>query len=248
MSVTTAIPLRPAVVPSAVRWLSVGLLAIPLLGGASLVALVHRRTGWRLLTAWTRWSAAIFGIETDFRDENAGGLGPPPLVFVQLNQASLSESFALPAWLPVPFHVLMNVEYALIPLLGWAHFLLGGVVVVRQWKWQTRKALRRCLRHLRNGRSVVLSIEGRRSENGALGPYKKGPAVLAIAAQARIVPILVEGAGPCLPYGEWRVRPGRITITLLQAVETSGLAPGDRGSLVERLRTLAESRLNGGGR
>jgi 1-acyl-sn-glycerol-3-phosphate acyltransferase len=248
VSATTAIGVRPAAVPSAVRWLSVGLLAIPLLGGASLLALVHRRAGWRLLTTWTRWSAAIFGIETDLRDENAGGLGPPPLVFVQLNQASLSESFALPAWLPVPFHVLMNVEYALIPLLGWAHFLLGGVVVVRQWKWQTRMALKRCLRHLRNGRSVVLSIEGRRSENGALGPYKKGPAVLAIAAQVPIVPILVEGAGPCLPYGEWRVRPGRITITLLQAVETSGLSPGDRSSLVERLRALAESRLNGGGR
>jgi 1-acyl-sn-glycerol-3-phosphate acyltransferase len=233
------------VVSSAVRWLCVGLLAIPLLGSASLVGLIRRRAGWRLLTTWTRWSAAIFGIETEFRDENTGGLGPPPFVFVQLNQSSLSESLALPPGLPEPLHVLMNVEYALIPLLGWAHFLLGGVAIVRQWKWQTRKALRRCLRHLRNGRSVMLSIEGRRSQNGTLGPYKKGPAILAITAQARIVPILVEGAGPCLPYGEWRVRPGRITVTLLPAVETSGLTLGDRGGLVERLRALAESRLNG---
>ena len=89
----------------------------------------------------------------------------------------------------------------------------------------------------------MLSIEGRRSSNGALGPYKKGPAILAIAAQARIVPILIEGAAPCLPFGEWRVRPGRITVTLLPAVETSGLTLGDRGNLVARLRALAESRL-----
>ena len=238
---------RPALVPSAIRWLCVGLLAVPLLGGAALVGPLHRRAGWRLLTAWTRWSAAIFGIETVFRDENDGALGPPPFVFVQLNQTSLSESFALPPWLPAPFHALMNVEYALIPLLGWAHFVLGAVVVVRQWKWQTRKALRRCLRYLRNGSNVMISIEGCRSPNGALGPYKKGPAILAIAAQVRIVPILIEGAAPCLPYGDWRVRPGRITVTLLPAVETRGLTLGDRGGLVARLRALAEARLSSQG-
>jgi 1-acyl-sn-glycerol-3-phosphate acyltransferase len=138
----------------------------------------------------------------------------------------------------------MTVEYALIPLLGWAHFVLGGVVVVRQWKAQARRALERCLRHLENGKSVVLSIEGRRSPNGELGSYKKGPAILAIAAQARVVPILVQGASRCLPYGEWRVRPGRIDVVLLKAVDTRGLTLADRGGLVARLRTLAESHLS----
>lgn len=235
---------RPGVGASVFRWLLVGLLAIPLLGGAGLVGLFDRRAGWKLLTTWTRWASAIFGIEREFLDENEGRFGPPPHVFVQLNQTSLSESIALPSLLPTPVRILMNVEYALIPFLGWAHVILGAVVVVRQWKGQTRRALRRCLQYIRSGESVVLSIEGRRSRDGGLSPYKKGPAILAIAAQARIVPIVVEGADLCLPYGEWRVRPGRIRATLLKAIDTRGLTLADRGRLVTELRAKAEARLH----
>jgi hypothetical protein len=47
----------------------------------------------------------------------------------------------LPRW-----NTIGNIEYALMPLLGWALVLTGNIVVVRQWKWQAKRAVERAAR------------------------------------------------------------------------------------------------------
>ena len=88
-----------------------------------------------------------------------------------------------------------------------------------------------------------MSIEGRRSKDGSLSPYKKGPVILAIQAQAKIVPVLIHGAGNCLPHGKWRIRPGKVTIRFLEVISTDNMQYEDRDKLVSTLRTLAEKEL-----
>jgi 1-acyl-sn-glycerol-3-phosphate acyltransferase len=76
-----------------------------------------------------------------------------------------------------------------------------------------------------------------------LGLYKKGPVVLAIQANAKIIPMIVRGSRDCLPYGEWKIRPGKVTVKVLKEISTEGMEYEDRDFLVNELRKLAEREL-----
>ena len=69
---------------------------------------------------------------------------------------------------------------------------------------RTRAAAQRCSA----GASVVVYPEGTRGYDYQLRPFKKGPFVLAIAAQAPIVPTIVYGTREVMPKGSFRDPPG----------------------------------------
>ena len=232
---------RPGPWTSLLRWGLTCAAMPPLLIPALLLGPVSHRASAALMEAWCAWARRVFGLRLEVKDHNAGRYGAPPYLFLQLNQTSLIETFLMHAALPRPFLVFMNIEYAALPFIGWVTLAQGSVVVVRQWSAQARRAVDRAVRALRRGESFYMSIEGRRSPDGRLGPYKKGAAVLAIQSGATLVPLVFRGAREALPPGEWRVRPQRVTIELLPAIETTGLRYEDRDALVERLRALAEA-------
>jgi 1-acyl-sn-glycerol-3-phosphate acyltransferase len=159
-------------------------------------------------------------------------------VLVMLNQSSFLDSLACPL-LPVrPTKGIMNVEFALYPVIGWLSTLIS-FIVIRQWPAQAKRALNRAGAFLRSGGNILISIEGRRSHDGTLSEYKKGPVVLAIENQAPIVPFIVYGSRACLPFGSLRVRPGLLRVRFLAPIPTRGLGYGDRNSLRETLRQVA---------
>lgn len=220
------------------RWLACGATSVPLLGAVLVVGPLSPRAGLWIMRAWCAVQCAIFGIRV--RVESAHRFDSPPYLFVQLDQTSLSESFFLVRTLPLDFRMMMNLGYALLPLLGWAYVAMRNVVVVRQWPAQARRAVARAERILRGGTSFFLSIEGRRSTDGSLGPYKKGPVILGLAAKVPIVPVVVFGARERLPHGAWRVRPGEVRVKYCAPIATEG---GDRAALLAALRALAEHEL-----
>lgn len=233
--------LRPGLLASLLRWGALCVAMPPLLGPAVLLGPVSHRASTALMRAWCAWAQRVFGIHVEVKDHNAHQYGTPPYLFLQLNQTSLSETFVIYAALPRPVRVFMNIEYAALPFVGWVPLSQGSVVVVRQWSAQARRAVERAARLLRRGESFYMSIEGRRSPDGALSPYKKGAAVLAIRSGATIIPMAFHGARQVLPAGEWRPRPGRVTVELLPAIRTTGLRYEDREALVEQLRAVAEA-------
>jgi 1-acyl-sn-glycerol-3-phosphate acyltransferase len=229
---------------SVVRWTASILTSTPLLLAACIIAPLWRPGGAGLIRAWARLQCRIFGVLVQTEHENPS-YASPPYVFTQLNQTSLIESIITPLAIPaVPYRTFANVEYLLLPLLGWAHWSMGAVLVVRQWPWQRRRALARAKRLLRRGSSFFISIEGRRSADG-LQEYKTGPIRLAAAAGAPIVPFVLVGAGERLPVGAWRVRPGSVRVVFLPQVS----APTDDQDAVARtkaeLRGMAERALAG---
>jgi len=197
---------------------------------------------FRIFKEWSRRVAKLTKIEVEIKDENKGNWGSPPFVFVLLNQNSLSEALVLLQVLP-HCRAIINIEFAAIPFIGWAYTLLGSVVIVRQWKKQAKRGIERALRLLKNGESIGISIEGRRSPDGSISPYKKGPAVLAIGAGATIVPFVVHGARSVYPPGTWRVRPGAIELEICEPIETRGLSYEDRDEVVEQLRAIAQEKI-----
>ena len=234
---------RPPFWSSTVRWFASGLNSLVhflLLLAASPFS---RRVAWAIYRHWGRYTCRIFGITLSLRDDNRHGPDPGPHLYVWLNQSSLTEAVAFAQLLP-RWRTIGNIEYALMPLLGWALVLTGNIVIVRQWKWQAKRAVERAATRLMRGENWLISVEGARSPDGRLLPYKKGPVVMALRSQATIIPMFVHGAREVMPHGEWRVRPGHITVHLLEAMPTRGLTYEDRSAVLERLRALAEHEIS----
>ena len=164
------------------------------------------------------------------------------------SKGSSSSNSSSPFLLSTP-HFFINVEYGAWPLLGWVQGLTA-VWVVRTWKPQARAALDRLIRRLRpvspslTPDSFYISPEGRRSPTGRIGEYKSGAAVAAIAAGAALVPVVMRGAYQSLPYGEWRVRPGHVTVVYDRVIDTAGLCYADRWTVTQQLRRCYERQLH----
>jgi len=178
-------------------------------------------------------------------DENTGDLRPP-LIFVCLNQVSLLESLLIfPAILPTRSQMFLfaNLEFLLVPLLGWVFWkTLASEMVIRQNQNQARGAITRATHRLRHKKaSMLISIEGKRSSDGQLSAYKRGPALMAIQAGATIVPLVISGTKEIWPYGDWKLkRGGSVQITFLKPIPTINMTIEDRFNLTNHLRRLAE--------
>jgi 1-acyl-sn-glycerol-3-phosphate acyltransferase len=84
------------------------------------------------------------------------------------------------------------------------------------------------------GASVTVYPEGTRGSDYPLRPFKKGPFVLAIQAQAPIVPVFIHGALEVQRKGEFKVRPGTIHMHYLPAIPTVGMTYDQRDELARR--------------
>ena len=214
-------------------------LMVPMLGAAIVVAPISLDCSWRIIRNWNRATMNIFGVvvEVKFEDEQSqleeGG------VIVVLTQQSLLTPTAVICASDKRIMSIFNIEYVLIPFLGWATSLMGWVII-RQWPKQSKRQLRKAALYAKNGGLTLISAEGKRSIDGELNPYKKGAAVFPIESQSLIHPLYIAGARHCLPVGEWRIRPGTIVLHYLEPIPSKGLTYDDRNSLLEKLRAVAE--------
>jgi 1-acyl-sn-glycerol-3-phosphate acyltransferase len=93
---------------------------------------------------------------------------------------------------------------------------------------------------MRRGHSVVMFIEGTRSEDGRLLPFKKGGFVLALAGGFPIVPVTLSGSRAVLPKGGRDVRPGVIEVVIGAPVDTVPFQ-GRRDDLIAATRSAVEA-------
>jgi 1-acyl-sn-glycerol-3-phosphate acyltransferase len=208
------------------------------------MALVSPIYGHKILKIWAKYMAWLYRVQIEILDENQGRYPSSGILYLTLNQTSLSEGFIGTFAIPTPYRPIMNLQMALYPIIGWFYWSMRGVVLIQPWKSQSKAALSRAAKTLRHSANFWMSIEGRRSRDGTLSPYKKGAAVLAIQAQAKIVPIMYSGAREILPFGEWRIQSGQVKVVLGKIISTEGLTYDQRDRLVSDLRALAESRLD----
>lgn len=218
--------------------LSIGLM-VPMLVAAIIVAPFSVDRSWRIFHSWNRTTMNIFGVVVEVKFDSDQSQLKEGGVIVVLTQQSLMTPMAIGSASDKRFMSILNIEYALIPFLGWATSLQGWVII-KQWPEQAKRQLRKAALYARNGGLTLISAEGKRSIDGELNPYKKGAAVLPIESQAPIHPLYITGARECLAVGEWKIRPGTIVLHYLAPIPTKGLTYEDRNSLLEKLRAVAE--------
>jgi len=164
-----------------------------------------------------------------------------PYVFVGLNQESPLETFLWPASIPFYCRYFLNIEFALIPFVGWSFWAMRNYIIVRSWKQSGKRAVERAATYLQGhgDRGFCIQLDGYMKSNDQLGPYKKGPIVLAIKAKAKLVPVAIHGAKDLLARGEFWVKRGRVQIRFLRALDLSGKSLGDADAILGELKAMA---------
>ncbi len=151
-------------------------------------------------------------------------------VFVS-NHVSWFDIFALASEVPWCTFVAKS-ELRRIPLFGFAAQCAGIVFLDRDNRKQAFASYRAAAEEVRRGRAIIICPEGTRGNDYHLRPFKKGPFVLAIAAQSPVIPTLVYGAREVMAKGSFRVRPGTIDLHFLEPVPSIGFDYEHRAELM----------------
>jgi 1-acyl-sn-glycerol-3-phosphate acyltransferase len=96
---------------------------------------------------------------------------------------------------------------------------------------------------IRSGNSFLIFPEGTRSRTADLLPFKKGGFIMAIKAQAPIVPVAVSGGRAAMRKGSRIVRPVTVSVRIGEPIDTAGLALGERDALIAQTRSRIEELL-----
>lgn len=122
-------------------------------------------------------------------------------------------------------------EVRRMPLIGAAAEAAGHVYIDRDNRKAAFEQYREAAARIRDGIRVIVFAEGTRGHEYALRPFKKGPFVLAVSAQAPIVPVLIHGTIPMMRKGGFRVRGGVGHVHFLPPIPTAGMTYDDRNAL-----------------
>jgi 1-acyl-sn-glycerol-3-phosphate acyltransferase len=135
-----------------------------------------------------------------------------------------------------------------LPILGRSFEIGGFIPIDRRDREQSTRALADAAQALRDGNSFMMFPEGTRSRTGELLPFKKGAFVLAIDAQAPLVPVAIIGARHAMRRGSPIIWPVDISVRIGLPVDTSGATYEDRERLMEEVRaSIAQMIARGGG-
>jgi 1-acyl-sn-glycerol-3-phosphate acyltransferase len=152
-----------------------------------------------------------------------------PNIYVS-NHVSWFDVFTLAALLP-RYKFVGKAELFRIPLFGVAAKAAGMIPIERENRKSAFQSYDAAVERIRAGASVVVYPEGTRGASYNLRLFKKGPFVLAAAAQVPIIPIVLHGTINVMRKGSARVRPGRIEVHVLEPIDTTGSSYEDRDRL-----------------
>jgi 1-acyl-sn-glycerol-3-phosphate acyltransferase len=155
----------------------------------------------------------------------------PPIVFVLLRRLFPKLS------------ILYKAELRKLPILVWAFDIVRFVPLERRNPGQSFPAVDRAADLLRSGYSFMIYPEGTRSRTGELLPFKRGGFIMAIKAQAPIVPVAVKGARDAMRKGSPIIRPITARVRFGAPVETRGRSIEDRDDIVNEVRASMEAML-----
>jgi 1-acyl-sn-glycerol-3-phosphate acyltransferase len=179
---------------------------------------------------WCRGVAWISGMRLILHDAERM-MGPEGRVYIA-NHVSWYDIFALASVIP-RYTWIAKKELRRLPLFGRAAEAAGIVFIDRDNRKMAFEAYKVAAEDVKRGRSVIICPEGTRGKDYHLRPFKKGPFVLAIAAQTDIVPTLLYGTREIMAKDSFIIRGGDVHVHFLEPVPTAGYSYDDRTKLME---------------
>src|SRR5579884_2050149 len=215
-------------------------LATIIYGTISLIVSFFDSTGRmqiRVARAWARMLLRLSGVRVNV--EGLEQIDPAGSYVFIANHLSYMDTPVALANIPVQFRFLAKRGLFQIPFLGTHLSRAGHIPVPREDPRASVKTMQIAAETIqRKNISLLIFPEGGRSHDGTLRPFKEGGAYIAIRAGVPVVPVAIIGTRAVLPYGAGVVKPGFVTLRILEPIATANLTLKDRGKLTEQLRTV----------
>lgn len=168
-------------------------------------------------------------------------LDPQRSYIFMSNHASTIDPPVLVPRIPRRTSVLVKKELFRVPLLAQAMRLGSLVPVDRSNREAAISSLRAASQVLASGINMTIFIEGTRSYDGRLLPFKKGPFYLAEESHVPIVPVTISGSQRVMPKNSIKISSGVITVTFHPPMDAAEFR--DRDALMLAVRDKIASAL-----
>src|SRR6266536_910186 len=139
-------------------------------------------------------------------------------VFMSNHVSNIDPPLLLPR-IPGRTSVMAKKELFKIPILGKAMRMASLVPVDRGNRDAGIAAVRDAAEVVKQGIHMTIFVEGHRSFDGRLLPFKKGPFYLAEQCQVPVVPITISGTHYVMPKRRFSVKPGNVTLIFHEPIE-----------------------------
>jgi 1-acyl-sn-glycerol-3-phosphate acyltransferase len=185
-------------------------------------------TGVRLAGVRTR----VVGLENLDRTRN--------YIYMSNHASNIDPPLMLPL-VPYRTSVLVKKELFRYPLLGKIMEIGSLVPVDRGDREAGIAAVQAASDVIHQGISMTIYVEGKRSYDGKLLPFKKGPFYLAMESNVPVVPVTISGTHFVMPKGRFAIKPALVDVIFHPPIEPKDF--GSRECLMEKVRRAIDSGL-----
>jgi 1-acyl-sn-glycerol-3-phosphate acyltransferase len=205
-----------------------------------LVSLVDKdgRAQHRIARFWARSIVFFAGCSLKVRNEE--NLSKHPVAVYASNHTSYMDTPVVFAALPFQFRILAKKELWPIAFIGWYLGRSGQIPIDTRNPRATLSSLGLGVKALRAGMPLFVFPEGGRTPDGELQNFLSGAAYLAIRAQVPLIPISLSGVYNLLPIHTRHLYPGELTLTVGEAIDTTGMTVRQTDELTESLRAAIQ--------
>jgi len=184
------------------------------------VSFLYRMGMWG---AWTGIRLAGIRVQTVGLDT----LDPARTYIFMSNHVSNVDPPILLPLIPRRTSVMVKKELFSYPILGRVMRFGSLVPVDRGNRESGIAAVRAAADVIRQGVNMSIYIEGHRSYDGKLLPFKKGPFYLAEECGVPVVPVTIVGTHYVMPKKRFSIKPGTVSVIFHEPIEPEDFSSRD---------------------
>jgi 1-acyl-sn-glycerol-3-phosphate acyltransferase len=161
-------------------------------------------------------------------------------IFMSNHVSNLDPPILVPL-IPRRTSVMVKKELFTYPILGRAMRMGSLVPVDRGNRDAGIEAVKAAKEVIGQGLNMTIYVEGKRSFDGKLLPFKKGPFYLAMECGVPVVPVTMAGTHYAMPKKRFAIRPKTVKVIFHEPIEPKEF--GSRECLMEKVRAAIDSGL-----
>ncbi len=161
-------------------------------------------------------------------------------IFMTNHVSNLDPPIQIPL-IPHRTSVMVKKELFKVPILGHAMRMGSLIPVDRGNRDAGIEAVRAAKLVVEQALNMTIYVEGKRSFDGKLLPFKKGPFYLAMECGVPVIPVTIVGTHYIMPKARFSIRPGMAKVIFHPPIDPKDFV--SRECLMEKVRAAIESGL-----